>query len=70
MATGCESQRWETLADPRPGRGPGDEWIDCVGSISASPRPVDELSFTAEDCASDPSVWTPNVLRLLVGDVA
>ena len=28
------------------------------------------LSFTVEVCASDPSVWTPNVLRLLVGDVA
>ena len=28
MATGCERQRWGTLADPRPGRGHGDEWID------------------------------------------
>ena len=37
MATGCESQRWGTLADPRPGRGHGDEWIDCV-----SPHPVDD----------------------------
>ena len=36
MATGCESQRWGTLADPRPGRGHGDE-IDCVGSMSAEP---------------------------------
>ena len=42
MATGCESQRWGTLADPQPGRGHGDEWIDCVGSLSASPRPVDD----------------------------
>ena len=42
MATGCESQRWGTLADPRPGRGHGDEWIDCVGSMSASPHPVDD----------------------------
>ena len=43
MATGCESQRWGTLADPRPGRGHGDEWIVCVGSIRrASPHPVDD----------------------------
>ena len=41
MATGCESQRWGTLADPWPGRGHGDEWIDCVGSMRASPHPVD-----------------------------
>ena len=31
-----------TLADPRPGRGHGDELIDCVGSMSASPHPVDD----------------------------
>ena len=42
MATGCESQRWGTLADPRPGRGHGDEWTDCVGSMSASPHCVDD----------------------------
>ena len=42
MATGCESQRWGTLADLRPGRAHGDQWIDCVGSMSASPRPVDD----------------------------
>ena len=42
MATGCESRRWGTLADPRPARGHGDDWIDCVGSMSASPRPVDD----------------------------
>ena len=42
MATGCESQRWGTLGDPRPGRGHGDEWIDCVGSMRASPHPVDD----------------------------
>ena len=42
MATGCESQRWGTLAYPRPGRGHGDEWIDCVGSMRASPHPVND----------------------------
>ena len=42
MATGCESQRLGTLADPRPGQGHGDEWIDCVGSMRASPHPVDD----------------------------
>ena len=26
MATGCESRRWGTLADLRPGRGHGDQW--------------------------------------------
>ena len=35
MATGCENRRWETLSDPRPGRGHNDQWIDCVGSMSA-----------------------------------
>ena len=35
MATACESQRWGTLADLRPGQGHGDQWIDCVGGMSA-----------------------------------
>ena len=48
MATGCEIQRWGTLADPRPGRGHGDEWNDCVGSMSASPRPVDDHLFLSK----------------------
>ena len=38
MATGCESQRWGTLADPPPGRGPGDQWIDCVFWLACSSR--------------------------------
>ena len=45
MATGCESQRWGTLADPRPGRGHGDEWIDCVGSISAESSSCPTIIF-------------------------
>ena len=68
MATGCESQRWGTLADPRPGQGHGDEWIDCVGSMTASPHPVDDyLLLSIKVCASDTLVRTPNVLSLLVG---
>ena len=42
MATGCERKRWGTLADPRPDRGHGDEWINCVGSMSVSRRPVND----------------------------
>ena len=49
MATGCESQRWGTLADPRPGRGHGDEWIDCV---SAAWGPVLILSKIIFYCRS------------------
>ena len=45
MATGCESQRWGTLVDPRPGRGHGDEWIDCVGSISAESSSCPTIIF-------------------------
>ena len=45
MATGCESQRWGTLADPRPGRGHGDERIDCVGSMSAESSSCPTIIF-------------------------
>ena len=48
MASSCENQRWGTLADPRPGPGHGEEWIDCVGSTSASPRLVDDHLFLSK----------------------
>ena len=61
MATGCESRRWGTLSDQRPGRGHSDQWL--CRQHERRVRPARQLSFTAEVCANDPSMWTPNILR-------
>ena len=58
MAAGCESRRWGTLADPWPGRGHGDEWIDCVGSMNASPPPVDDYLLLSKSVPVIPRYGT------------
>ena len=67
MATGCESQRWGTLAEPGSRR-----WVDRL--CRQHERRVLVLSndfFSLSKSASDPWMWTPNVLpSFLVGDVA
>ena len=58
MATGCESRRGGHSQTPRPGRGHGDEWIDCVGSMNASPRPVDDCLLLSKSVPVIPRYGT------------
>ena len=76
---GSIHQNGDRLREPkvgdtrRPEAGPGSRrWVDrlCLQHREGQSSSCRRLAFTVEVCASDSSVWTSNVLRLLVGDVA